>query len=133
MRSLVLNTKEGTMPARTPDEVDTMFESAMNAGDLDGLVALYVPNATLIVGPGQEATGTEAIRIGLKAFLDQKPQMDLKVEQTIRGGEDLAVCYGVWTMMAGREKITGKSIEIVRCQQDGTWLFAIDDPRGRGG
>jgi hypothetical protein len=53
------------------------------------------------------------------------------VEQTLKSGEDLAVCYGVWTMTAGGDKVTGKSIEVVRRQQDGTWLFAIDDPWGR--
>lgn len=120
------------MAARSPDELDVLFEKAMNAGDLEGLVALYEPNAMLIAGPGQEATGTEAIRAGLKAFLDQKPQIDLKVEQTLKGGEDMAACYGVWTMKAGGEELTGKSIEIMRKQADGTWLFVIDDPWGRG-
>jgi uncharacterized protein (TIGR02246 family) len=119
------------MPARSPEEVDALFEKAMNAGDLDGLVALYEPNATLVTAPGQVATGTEAIRMGLKGFLDQKPQIDLKVEQTVGGSDGLAACYGVWTMTVGGQEMTGKSIEIVRRQADGTWLFAIDDPWGR--
>ena len=45
------------MPARSPEEVDALFEKALNAGDIDGLVALYEPDATLIPQPGQEAKG----------------------------------------------------------------------------
>jgi uncharacterized protein (TIGR02246 family) len=120
------------MPARSPEEVDALFEKAMNEGDVEGLVALYEPNATLVAGPGQEATGTDAIRAAMKGFLDGNPRIDLKVEQMVRGGEDLVACYGVWTMEAGGQTQTGKSIEIVRRQPDGTWLFVIDDPWGRG-
>ena len=34
------------MAARTPDEIDRLFAQALNAGDLDGLVALYEPQAS---------------------------------------------------------------------------------------
>jgi uncharacterized protein (TIGR02246 family) len=121
------------MPARTPEEVDALFEKAMNAGDLEGLVALYEPEGTLVTGPDQEAKGTEEIRAALKGFLDPPPQIDLRVERTVPAGDALAACYGVWTMKAGGQELTGKSFEIVRRQPDGTWLFVIDDPWGRGG
>ena len=35
------------MPAQTPEELDLLFAKDLNAGDLDGLVALYEPVATL--------------------------------------------------------------------------------------
>jgi len=34
-------------------------------------------------------------------------------------------------MEAGGEEVKGKSMEVVRRQPDGTWLFAIDDPWAR--
>ena len=57
------------MPARTPEEIDTLFLAAMNAGDLDALVALYEPQATLTPSPGRTVTGRDAIRDSLAAFL----------------------------------------------------------------
>jgi uncharacterized protein (TIGR02246 family) len=119
------------MPARNPEEVDALFEKALNAGDLEGLVSLYEPNATL-VNPDGPATGHEAIRASYQAFIGMKPEIGLKVEKTVRAGDDLAMCYGVWSMTAGDQKMTGKTIEVVRRQPDGTWLFAIDDPWARG-
>jgi hypothetical protein len=31
------------MPATTPEEIHRLFEDAFNAGDIDGLMALYEP------------------------------------------------------------------------------------------
>ena len=125
------------MPARTPEDCDRLFQEALNAGNLEALVALYEPNATLVAAPGQNATGTDAIRQALAGFVAAKPKIDLQVENTLRAGDDLAVCYGKWTLTAatpdgGATLMSGKSVEVVRRQADGTWRFAIDDPFGRG-
>ncbi len=119
------------MPARSPEEVDALFEKALNAGNLEGLVALYEPDATLIPQPGQEAKGRDAIRQALAPLVEGKAQIDLKVERTVRSGEELAATYGVWSMKAGDQELSGKTIEVVRRQPDGTWLFVIDDPFAR--
>ena len=64
-------------------------------------------------------------------MVEGKSQIDLKVEKTVRSGEELAATYGVWTMKAGEQDLSGKTIEVVRRQPDGTWLFVIDDPFAR--
>ena len=120
------------MPARNPDEVDMLFQGALNSGNVDAIMELYEPDASFVAQDGQVATGHDAIRATVKAFIDMNPQIDLKVEKTVPAGDDLAVCYGVWTLSAGGQQMTGKSIEVVRRQPDGSWLFAIDDPWGRG-
>lgn len=53
------------MPAKTPEECDALFEKYVNAGDLDSLVDLYEPGATLVSAPGQMAVGRDAIREAL--------------------------------------------------------------------
>ena len=50
---------------------------------------------------------------------------------------DVAVLYNDWTgSMTGPDgvemPVTGKAIEVCRRQADGTWLFVVDDPWGRG-
>jgi ketosteroid isomerase-like protein len=47
------------MPARTPEQIHRLFEEAFNAGDLDGLMELYEPDAALIAQPGSVAHGSE--------------------------------------------------------------------------
>lgn len=51
--------------------------------------------------------------------------------------DDLAVVYNDWTLTAtssGAPPIerSGKAMEVVRRQPDGSWRFAIDDPFARG-
>ncbi len=128
--------KGGTVPAKKPEECDALFEKYVNEGNLEALVALYEPAATLIPAPGQVAVGTEAIRSALKPMLDAGMQVKLNVTQTIVSG-DIAATYNEWSGVArppgGDEmKFAGKAIEICRRQPDGTWRFAIDDPYARG-
>lgn len=125
------------MPARTPEDCDRLFAERLNAGDLDGLVALYEPRATFVPQEGEPATGVEAIRHSLLPFLAMKPKLKMNVTKVVSAGGDVAVLYNDWSMSAtgpdgGPINLTGKALEIVRRQSDGTWLLVVDDPFARG-
>ncbi len=125
------------MPARTPEEVDTLFAQALNAGDLDALVALYEPAAALAPEPGKVVHGSAAIREALAGFLAMKPQMRIAARLLAQSNE-LALVAGVWELEGtgadgGPVRIKGESIEVVRRQREGHWLFAIDNPWGLQG
>jgi ketosteroid isomerase-like protein len=45
------------MSARTPDEVLSLLGQAFNAGDLESMLALYEPEATFVVQPGETVHG----------------------------------------------------------------------------
>jgi ketosteroid isomerase-like protein len=49
-------------PALNPEDLARYFVVRANAGDVDGLVALYEPDAILAGSDGQVLIGTEAIR-----------------------------------------------------------------------
>ena len=122
------------MAARQPEELDVMFERALNAGDLEGLVALYEPTATFTVQPGNVVNGTEAIREALTGFLAMKPEIHLSPRMLGNTGE-VAMISSNWTMKGTAPDgspvdLTGDSVEIVRKQPDGTWKFIIDSPWG---
>lgn len=124
------------MPARTPEEVDALFAQYVNAGDLDSLVALYEPEATLVAAPGQVAVGHAAIREALGGLLATGVRIEMRVVRVARAGNDLAVLYNDWTARgAGPDgtaaEVAGKAFEVVRRQPDGTWRFAVDDAYGR--
>ena len=124
------------MPAEKPEEVDVLFEQFVNEANLDSLVDLYEPGATLCIPPGQVAVGPEAIRAALQTMFDIGFRVKCNVTQTFIAG-DIAACYNDWTGSAkgpdgNQMNFSGKAIEICRRQSDGTWKFAIDDPYARG-
>ncbi|HEV8500818.1 MAG TPA: SgcJ/EcaC family oxidoreductase [Casimicrobiaceae bacterium] len=124
------------MPARTPEDLDRLFAQALNAGDLDALVALYEPHASLTPTPGRTVTGTAAIREALAGFVGMRPTMKIEA-RVVSHADDLALVTASWSLaMHGPDgqpqAMTGRSVEIARRQRDGDWLFAIDEPFGVG-
>jgi len=122
------------MTAKTPEDTDRQFAQALNAGRIDDLVALYEPQATLMASPGKLVTGTVGIREALARFVAAKPKMSLAPKVVAQSG-DLAVVTAKWELaMTGPDgkpaNMTGQSVEVVRRQTDGRWLFVIDLPFG---
>src|SRR5262245_55525736 len=122
--------------AGTPEDCDRLFGERLNAGDLDGLVALYEPNATLVRDDGSQATGTEAIRAELAKLLEMHPHITMNVLRVRKGGGDIAVLDDDWhatgKLNGKKVDVAGHASEVVRRQKDGTWRFVIDDPDARG-
>lgn len=121
------------MPARKPEECDTLLGEALNRGDLEAAVALYEPNATFVQEPGKIVTGHAAVREAMKGFLAIKPKFSIDVSAVQNG--DLAVLRSKWKVNGtgpdGKPvSMSGNGIEVVRKQPDGTWLFVIDNPAG---
>lgn len=103
---------------------------------MDAVAALYEPEATLVLEGGASATGHAAIREALSMFAAMRPRLSMNVVKVVRAGADLAVLYNDWTLTAVDPDGTtrsdaGGAIEVVRLQADGTWRFAVDDPRAR--
>lgn len=105
--------------ATRPEDLGEMFIERANAGDVEGLVALYEPTAVLVTGSGDVAAGIEAIRQELTRFLADRPKLSGQSQPAPRNG-DLALTS---TRFAG-----GATAEVARRQPDGTWLWAIDKP-----
>ena len=125
------------MAARTPEDCDRLFEEHVNAGEVEAVVALYEEGGSLVQHDGGVATGHVAVRGVIARLVAIQPKLRNDVVRVIQAGEDLALVYNNWSMSAkGRDgkpiERTGKAIELVRRQADGTWRFVIDDPYARG-
>jgi ketosteroid isomerase-like protein len=122
------------MTARSPEEIDRIFERELNAGNLEGLLALYEPSAAFTVEPGNVVTGTAAIREALAGFVSLKPRISLTPRVLSTAG-DIAMVSSKWSLKGTASDgsamdLAGESVEIIRRQGDGTWKFVIDSPWG---
>jgi ketosteroid isomerase-like protein len=113
--------------AASPEDITRLFVERANAKDVDGLVALYEPEAVLAFPPGQMTVG----RDGIRAVYEQMLARDLTFEQekpppTLYFGEDLAL-----TATPASDE-AGARAQVVRRQPDETWLRILDRPDFRG-
>src|SRR4029079_7556225 len=83
--------------ARTPGDVDRLFGERLNAGDLDGLVALYEPTATLVKQDRTAAVGTAAICEERARAVAFRRRITMNVFRVLSGA-DVAVLYDDWHM-----------------------------------
>ena len=123
------------MAARRPEELDRLFAQALNAGDLDALLALYEPNAALAPQPGQVVTGAQSIREALRAFIAMKPTLTMLETKTVMQTGEIALNSAKWHLTGtgpdgSPVTMDGHSAEVSRRQADGTWRIVIDSPWG---
>lgn len=109
-------------PAQEPEDLSRLFVERANAGDVEGLVALYEPGAVLATSGGDVAEGVEQIRRFYSELLAAGPTF-VQGEQrpAIRVGE-LALTS---TTLAGGG---GATAEVARRQPDGSWRWILDQP-----
>lgn len=122
------------MTARTPEELLQRIAETFSTHDVEGALALYEPNATLVAQPGQVVTGTEAIGEVLSGLLGMRPRFDLKVNKAFQA-DDTALIFSDWTLSAtdpdgNAVEMAGQGSDVARRQPDGSWLMVIDNPWG---
>ena len=123
------------MAATEPGQIHGLFEEAFNAGDIEALMALYEPDATLIPQPGAIAEGPAAIRESLRWFLDRGGKITLDTKLVVRVG-DLAFLANRWSLTGATmpdgspAELGATTAEVARQQPDGTWLYVIDNAWG---
>lgn len=108
-------------PALDPEDLARFFVARANAGDIEGLVALYEQEAVLAGTDGQIMVGSDAIRDFYARLLALRPQFEA-------GEQQPALRYDHVALTSSRLRNGTVTAEVARQQPDGTWLWAIDQP-----
>jgi uncharacterized protein (TIGR02246 family) len=111
----------GREPARDPQDLARLLVARELKGDVEGMAALYEPDAVLDCGSGQLARGREAIRAFYAGLVAAGRKFDL-------GNQRAAIVSGDLALTSTRLPNGTVTAEIARRQADGTWLWAIDQP-----
>jgi len=104
-------------------------DEAFNAADVEGLVALYEPDARMVRLDGSVAEGSEAIRQEWTGLVAMRGRISTVTAYAIETG-DIALLRGDFTFKSGDVEFGSSTAEVVRRQPDGTWLYIIDHPSG---
>ncbi|UVK45429.1 nuclear transport factor 2 family protein [Mesorhizobium sp. AR07] len=114
-----MNDPAGRKPVYDPQQLEPLLVSRQHVGDVDGMTALFEPDAVIDCGGGRLLRGREAIRgyyleiaaSGRKfAVGDQRP----------------ALICGDLALTSTRLPDGDVTSEVARRQGDGTWLWVID-------
>jgi uncharacterized protein (TIGR02246 family) len=130
-----MTTDSRTGQPSTPLATLERFSACLNAGDLDGALALYLPEAVFRPAPDQDAiSGREAIGEALRALFTLEPTIAGEVQRVHEAG-DTALVTNRWRL-AGTDptgaavEMSGTSADVMRRREDGSWGILVDDPWG---
>jgi ketosteroid isomerase-like protein len=110
-----------TPGATDPNDLGRYFVERANAGDVEGLVALYERNAVLAFPEGTIVTGHDEIRAVYRDFVASAPALSPGRQRPPLVSGDLA--------LTATDLPNGAvTVEIAHRQPDGYWLWAVDQP-----
>ncbi len=75
------------------EDAHLLFAEAFNSGDMDSIMALYEPEATLVPQSGQAVKGISATGEALQGFLALKVRIIVETQYIVRT-EDVALMCG---------------------------------------
>lgn len=115
-----------------PEDLHRVFAERANAGDLEGLLALYEDGAAFVASHEPHATGSDAIRARLEGLLAIAPQITPTSSRAVIAA-DIALLSNSFRITMGpgdgeRAGLEGTGTEVARRQPDGSWRYVIDDP-----
>ena len=104
------------------EEAGKVFQDAFNAGDIDGLVSLFEPDAVLVPDPGKIVSGADALRetfAGVLATGARFERVKLFSPQRVK---DIALATAEWNQLCRFRNWSPRHA---------TWVYSCINPPSR--
>ncbi len=111
--------KSAHAASRDPQDLERLLVIRQHAGDVEGMMALYEPQAVVDCGEGRLLQGKEAIRAYFAGVVATGRKFAV-------GEQRPAVISGDLALTSTRLPDGTVTAEVARRQADGTWLWVID-------
>jgi uncharacterized protein (TIGR02246 family) len=108
--------------AMKPEDITRLFVERSNAGDAEGVAALYEEDAVLAYPPGSQTVGRAAIQALWEKVLANRPRFEPEDPLPTLVSGDIA-----FTSTPPKDD-AGARAQVVRRQPDGSWLRLLDQP-----
>jgi len=114
----------GRKPITDPQDLERELVLRENAGDVEGMTALFTPDAVIELNDGKVLRGTAAIR----AFFTELQVTGLAPDgrRFKLGTQRPALIAGDLALTSTRSIDGDITSEVARRQADGTWLWVLD-------
>lgn len=114
------------------EEAGQIFQDTFNAGDVDGLVSLFEPEAVLVPAPGGIAVGSAALRELFAGFLAAEARFEVVKLFSLHRVGNIALATVEWNMQhkdphGDPVTVRARPAIVFRQQADGSWRFLIDN------
>jgi len=107
--------------AMQPEDLSRLIVERLNDAAVDGLVALYEPNAVLALPGGQVATAPKRFARSTNNWWRTDPPFTPGVQRP-------TLCSAGLALTSSRLVSDVVTAEVPRRQLDGTWLWVLDRP-----
>src|SRR5262249_61455791 len=101
-----------------------LFKEALDARDLERILAIYEPDAVFVQESGEVLRGIDAIRPIHEGFIALNPEFEHEIVGVVEG-PGIGIVYTNWTFRTqgegGPVELKGKTTDVVRQQPDGSW------------
>ena len=117
------------MGVAQPSEINAAFADGFNRRDLDALLALYDADGAVVEIDGTVSHGIGPIRDHLQRLIAIGGTMTSTNLTAVIAG-DIALVTAAWEVVGSSvaPSITGRSAEVLRRADDGSWAYLIDQP-----
>jgi hypothetical protein len=111
-------------PARDPQDLERLLVDRQHLGDVEGMVALFEPEAVIDTREGDNPDGRQLRgHAEIRAFFVELCSTGRKFH---RGEQAPAVINGDLALTGTLRSDGEMTAEVARRQNDGTWLWIID-------
>lgn len=117
-----------------PEEMNECFANAYNTGEVDNLNELFETNAKVVNKNGETMVGINKVNAEHLNLLSLGGKMT-SINKYCVEFENIALLRADWKIETHNDngdvtEIKGSSTEIVRKQDNGSWLYIVDNPLG---